>query len=69
MTRKGRLLLLKTKGDHLENSESECKCCIGREWANLAGANYRYYMVFRDKDLKWDGAVRFDNLIEIAKGL
>jgi type III restriction enzyme len=69
MTRKSKLLLIETKGDHLENSESERKCRIGREWANLAGADYRYYMVFRDKDLKWDGAVRFDGLIEIVKGL
>ncbi|MDR2005740.1 MAG: DEAD/DEAH box helicase family protein [Acidaminococcales bacterium] len=69
MTGSGRLLLIETKGDHLENSESERKCRIGREWANLAGPNYRYYMVFRDKDLKWDSAVRFDNLLEIVKGL
>jgi type III restriction enzyme len=69
MTKSGRLLLIETKGDHLENSESERKCRIGREWASLAGANYRYYMVFRDKDLRWDGAVQFDGLIEIVKGL
>ncbi|MDR1439162.1 MAG: restriction endonuclease, partial [Clostridiales bacterium] len=69
MTKSGKLLLLETKGDHLENAESERKCRIGREWANLAGADYRYYMVFRDKDLKWDGAVRFDGLIGIARGL
>jgi type III restriction enzyme len=69
MTKSGKLLLLETKGDHLENTESERKCRIGREWANLAGANYRYYMVFRDKDLKWGGAVRFDGLIEIVRGL
>ena len=69
MTKRGKLLLLETKGDHLENSESERKCRIGREWANLAGADYRYYMVFKDKDLKWDGAVRFDRLLEIVQGL
>ena len=69
MTKRGKLLLIETKGDHLENIESERKCRIGREWANLAGADYRYYMVFRDKDLNWDGAVRFDRLIEIVKGL
>ncbi|MDR3363924.1 MAG: DEAD/DEAH box helicase family protein [Clostridiales Family XIII bacterium] len=69
MTESGKLLLLETKGDHLENAESERKCRIGREWANLAGADCRYYMVFRDKDLRWDGAVRFDGLIDIVKGL
>ncbi|GHU54823.1 hypothetical protein AGMMS49975_15750 [Clostridia bacterium] len=69
MTKLGKLILLETKGDHLENGESERKCHIGREWANLAGADYRYYMVFREKNLKWDGAVRFDGLIEIVKSL
>jgi type III restriction enzyme len=69
MTKSSKILLLETKGDHLENTESARKCRIGREWANLAGASYRYYMVFREKDLKWDGAVRFDELLEIVQGL
>ena len=42
MTKSGKVLLIETKGDHLENSESEQKCRLGREWANLAGAGYRY---------------------------
>jgi type III restriction enzyme len=69
MTKSGKALLIETKGDHLENAESERKCHIGREWANLAGPNYRYYMVFREKNLRWDGAVRLDSLIEIVRGL
>jgi type III restriction enzyme len=72
MTKKGKLLLLETKGDFLENTESERKCRMGRVWqdtANIGGDKYRYYMVFRDKELKWDGAVRFDGLIEIVRGL
>ena len=69
MTTSGKLLVVETKGDHLENSESEQKCRIGREWANRAGVDYRYYMVFKTKDLKWDGAVRFDRFLEILKGL
>jgi type III restriction enzyme len=69
MTRKGKLLLFETKGDRLENAESERKCRIGSEWANLAGADYRYYMAFRNKDLNWDGAVQFDNLLEIIRGV
>ncbi len=69
MTKRGMLLILETKGDHLENAESERKCFIGRQWASLAGKEYRYYMVFSDKDLKWDGAVRFDRLLEIVQGL
>ncbi len=69
MMKNGMLFLLETKGDHLENAESERKCRMGRVWADLAGPNYRYFMVFREKDLKWDGAVRFDRLLEIVQGL
>ena len=69
MTQSGKVLLIETKGDHLENSESEQKCRIGREWEKLAGAEYRYYMVFKNRDLTWDGAVRFDRFLEIIKGL
>ena len=69
MMKSGKVLLIETKGDHLENSESEKKCKIGREWEKYAGTDYRYYMVFRDKNLKWDGAVRFSGLLEILRGL
>ena len=57
------------KGDHLENTESKHKVKIGRVWEKLVGSNYRYYMVFRDKDLKVDGAVKFERFLEIVRGL
>jgi type III restriction enzyme len=69
LTKSRKILIIETKGGHLENSESEKKCRIGREREKLAGANYRYYMVFKDKNLDWDGAVRLDRLLEIVKGL
>jgi type III restriction enzyme len=42
MTKRGKILIIEAKGDHLENAESERKCRIGREWANLAGTVFRY---------------------------
>jgi type III restriction enzyme len=69
MTESGKILIIEPKGDHLENEESRQKVKIGRAWQNMAGNNYRYYMVFKDKDLKVDGVVRFDRFMEIVRGL
>ena len=69
MTASGKILLIEPKGDHLENTESRQKVENGRKWQQLAGAQYRYYMVFREKDLRIDGAVRFDKFLQISKGL
>jgi type III restriction enzyme len=38
-------------------------------WQSKAGENFRYYMVFRDKELDIDGAERFERFMEIVKGL
>jgi len=69
MTESGKILMIEPKGDHLENTESKQKVEIGRVWQNMAGSQYRYYMVFRDKDLRIPGAVRFDRFLEIAREL
>jgi type III restriction enzyme len=72
MTTKGHILMIEPKGDHLENSESRKKISVGRTWqnrANTSGDVYRYYMVFKNKDLNIDGAVQLGRFLEIVKGL
>lgn len=69
MTTSGKILMIEPKGDHLENSESRQKVAVGRAWQSKAGDNFRYYMVFRNKDIHIDGAVQFDRFMEIVKGL
>ena len=69
MTRSGKILLVETKGDQLENAESREKIRLGRAWQNAAGSQYRYYMVFQNKDLHLDGAYRFDEFLKILKEL
>lgn len=51
--------------DQLENAESREKIKLGRAWQNAAGSQYRYYMVFQNKDLHLDGAYRFDEFLKI----
>jgi type III restriction enzyme len=72
MTIKRKILLIEPKGDHLENSESREKVEIGRKWqeeANKTANRYRYYMVFRDKDLHISGTVHFNQFMEIVREL
>jgi len=69
MTKSGKILLIEPKGDFLENSESRKKVDNGRKWQQLAGAQYRYYMVFKSKDLRVDGAVKLERFLEIVRGL
>lgn len=65
MTNSGKVLLVETKGDQLENAESREKIKLGRAWQNAAGSQYRYYMVFQSKDLHLEGAYRFDEFLKI----
>lgn len=69
MTKKGKIVMIETKGDHLENMETKQKLALGRAWQNAAGAQYRYYMVFQRKHLKLDGAVQFEKFTELLKEL
>lgn len=69
MTTSGKILMIETKGDHLDNDESKAKAKIGYQWDNLAGPMYRYFMVFQSKTIDWPGAYSYDRFMEIVKGL
>lgn len=69
MTTSGKILMVETKGDHLDNDESKAKAKIGHQWDTLAGSGYRYFMVFQSKSLDWSGAYSYDRFMEIVKGL
>ena len=69
-THSGKILLVETKGDQLENEESREKIKLGRAWQNAAGnQTYKYYMVFQNKDLHLDGAYQFDAFLKMLKEL
>lgn len=69
MLENGKMLLIETKGDHLDNDESKAKAKTGAEWAALAGRMYKYYMVFETKNPNYRGAFSHDKFMEIVKGL
>lgn len=63
-TKKGKIVLLETKGDHLE---AEKKIRLGNLWANKAGNDYRYCLVYKDR--KEDGAYTKSEFIDLMKSL
>ena len=69
MLENGKLLMVETKGDHLDNDESKAKAKAGSEWASLAGRKYKYYMVFETKKPDYPGAYSYDEFMDIVKGL
>lgn len=58
----GITVLLETKGDDRDNSDSRAKVELGRTWANKAGEQYRYFMVFDKQQM--DGAVTVKELLQ-----
>ena len=64
LLKSGRIILIETKGDDRDNSDSQDKLRLGRIWENAGGrSNYRYYMVF-DKNDNLDGATTLPELID-----
>ena len=65
MTNSGKLVLIEYKGDDRDNSDSERKLKLGRKWQALCGQDYRYFMVFKNRDFGIDGAYTLDQFIEV----
>ncbi|MBD5221987.1 MAG: DEAD/DEAH box helicase family protein [Bacteroidales bacterium] len=63
----GVTLLIETKGDHLDNPESEEKRWLGNKWADLSGYNFKYFMVFQSKEV--DGAITLKTLLQLLNEL
>jgi type III restriction enzyme len=61
-TKSGKTILLETKGDHLD---AEQKIRLGGLWANKAGNNYRYFMVYEKRTV--DSAYKLDEFLNIIK--
>ena len=68
-TESGKLLLIETKGDQLENSESREKAETGAKWAEMARRMYKYYMVFETKNPGYNGAYSYEEFMRIVKEL
>lgn len=66
-TKSGKTILIETKGDHLDGSDSEGKCRLGNEWEKQAGQDFSYFMIFDKKEV--DGAFTLDKAKELISGM
>ena len=66
-TKSGKTILIETKGDHLDGSDSEGKCRLGNEWEKQAGYDFSYFMIFDKKEV--DGAFTLDKAKELISGM
>lgn len=66
-TTKGTIILLETKGDDRDNTDTEDKIRLGEQWERLVGDIYRYFMVF-DKT-QMDGAFTIDEALDVIAKL
>ncbi len=61
-TKSGKTIVLETKGDHLD---AEQKIRLGGLWANKAGNNYRYFMVYEKRVV--ENAYKLDDFLNLIK--
>lgn len=66
-TKKGNIVLIETKGDHLDNDDSKDKNKLGKIWAEKSGENYKYFMVYQTK--KVEDCYTANTIIEVLKRL
>ncbi|MBI2240638.1 MAG: DEAD/DEAH box helicase family protein [Magnetospirillum gryphiswaldense] len=67
LLRSGRVVVLETKGDDRDNSDSATKLALGHDWAAKAGEMFHYFMVFETRDLP--GASRLDDFVRDLRGM
>ncbi|MDO4556010.1 MAG: hypothetical protein Q4B70_12810 [Lachnospiraceae bacterium] len=53
----------------LDGDDSKTKLKLGRTRQTQTGRMYRYFMVFKDKELGMDGAYTLDKFVEVLKKL
>ncbi len=68
-TESGKIILVEAKGSHLDGDDSKDKLSLGRDWQNLSGENYNYFMVFDSEPLKDRGAYTLNSFLKTLADL
>lgn len=63
VTKSGKILIVESKGDNLDNSDSMRKLRLGNLWSSKVGNDYRYFMVFDNSPI--ENAHRLDELVKL----
>ncbi|HLO59211.1 MAG TPA: hypothetical protein VK179_10745 [Bacteroidales bacterium] len=67
VTKSGNIILIETKGDDRDNTDSLAKCRLGNRWAELSGKGFFYFMIFEQKSV--EGSVNISKAKELIKQL
>lgn len=68
-TKRKNVVFVEFKGEDRKNEDSQLKVRLGKKWADLAGSQYSYFMVFLDEAFKEDGAYNLAAVKNIIKDL
>ena len=69
-TNSGVIVLVETKGEHLDGDDSKKKLELGQLWAsNTVPGKYKYFMAFERTPLNENGADLLDNIIDLISRL
>lgn len=64
-TNGGNIILVETKGEHLDGDDTKKKLELGTLWSTYSGpSKYKYFMAFDRSPLNEDGADLIDNIIQ-----
>ncbi len=66
-TTSGKTILVETKGDYLDGTDSEGKSRLGNEWEKMAGHNFAYFMIFNKNHVL--GSYTVDKAKELIGGM
>ncbi|MBO7477156.1 MAG: DEAD/DEAH box helicase family protein [Salinivirgaceae bacterium] len=66
-TKKGKIVILETKGDDRDNSNTKRKIEMGKKWADMAGDAYFYFMVFENAQMQ--GASTLSDFLDALRYL
>jgi type III restriction enzyme len=66
-TKSNKTIVLETKGDDRDNSDSESKIRLGKAWERKAGNNFKYFMVFDKKEVA--DAHKLDDFLKLIKDI
>jgi type III restriction enzyme len=66
-TESGSIIILETKGDYLDNTDSVRKLRLGEAWARKAGREFLYFMVFDKTPI--DGAYKLADALQLIRDI
>jgi type III restriction enzyme len=67
LSKTGKVIVIETKGGDRDNSDSAAKCRLGSKWAELAGKDFLYFMIFEKNEVPY--SFKLDKAIELIRQL